>query len=210
MKSDEQTRIQEDQLIQSVVQDICSELDEHLKYWFENAFLLTESPIERRMLLALLKHSFNQLTQCRVVHPSAGPIGVVAYPIDYHDEELLIRPQESIGKYRVDFLLTWRSKEILPRSDDKFDFVNTEIKVIVECDGHEFHEKTKEQASRDKKRDRDLQTMGYYVFRYSGSDIYRKSDEYAQEVITFIKSTAEREQEEAFSQAMRLKYPDKN
>ena len=47
------------------------------------------------------------------------------------------------------------------------------MKIGVECDGHDFHEKTKEQAARDKKRDRDLQALGYRVLRFSGSEIYR-------------------------------------
>jgi hypothetical protein len=210
MKSDERTRRQEAQLIETVASDLCSELEEHLRHWFGTALVLTESPIERRMLLALLKHSFQQLAQCRVVHHSAGPIGVVAYPIDYHNEELLIYPQGNIGDYRVDFLLIWHSREILPRADDEFGFADVEIRVIVECDGHEFHEKTKKQTSRDKKRDRDLQTMGYSVFRYSGSDIYHNPDKCAEEVITFIKATAEQEAEKAFSQALRLKHPDQS
>lgn len=208
MQSDEQTKHQEEQLIKAVVADVCSELDGHLRHWFEAALLLTETPIERRMPLALLRNSIQQASQCRVVHHTAGPIGVVAYPIDYHDEELLIRPQANIGDHRVDFLLEWRSREILPRSDNRYDFAHIEVKVIVECDGHDFHEKTKEHASRDKKRDRDLQAMGYNVFRYSGSDIYRNADKCAEEAIAFIRSTAERKQEEASSQAMKLKHPE--
>ena len=33
----------------------------------------------------------------------------------------------------------------------------------MECDGHDFHERTKEQASSDKKRDRSLQAAGFLV-----------------------------------------------
>lgn len=45
--------------------------------------------------------------------------------------------------------------------------------ILVECDGHEFHEKTKEQAARDKSRDRDLQAAGFPVYRFTGSEIWR-------------------------------------
>jgi very-short-patch-repair endonuclease len=44
--------------------------------------------------------------------------------------------------------------------------------LIIECDGHEFHDRTKEQASNDRARDRKLKKLGYEVFRYTGSDIY--------------------------------------
>lgn len=71
--------------------------------------------------------------------------------------ELFIYPQEKIGKYTVDFLIT------ADFSDDK---------VIIECDGHDFHEKTKEQAQHDKERDRFLTSLGFKILRYTGSEIY--------------------------------------
>lgn len=36
-----------------------------------------------------------------------------------------------------------------------------------------FHERTRLQASKDKRRDRILQSTGFLVFRYSGSDIWK-------------------------------------
>lgn len=69
-------------------------------------------------------------------------------------------PQFSIKNYRVDFLV------ILPRDEEKY---------VIECDGHDFHEKTKEQAAKDKKRDRDLQLMGFKVLHFTGSEIWKSS-----------------------------------
>lgn len=73
---------------------------------------------------------------------------------------LKIKPQAVIAlagrDIRVDFLI------------DAGDFV-----CVVEADGHDFHERTKEQAARDRQRDRDLQTAGYLVLRFTGSEIYR-------------------------------------
>lgn len=66
--------------------------------------------------------------------------------------------QAKIQKFRVDFLVKHNGKNI-----------------VIECDGHEWHEKTKQQASKDKKRDRELQKLGYIVLRYTGSDIYANS-----------------------------------
>lgn len=45
--------------------------------------------------------------------------------------------------------------------------------IALECDGHDFHERTKEQAKRDRKRDRDLQAQGFRVLRFTGSEIFR-------------------------------------
>ena len=44
--------------------------------------------------------------------------------------------------------------------------------VIIECDGHEFHEKTKAQAIKDRQRERDLIKSGYIVVRFTGSEIF--------------------------------------
>jgi very-short-patch-repair endonuclease len=73
-------------------------------------------------------------------------------------------PQYKIGRYTVDFIVEF---------DKDWDGENV-TKIVIECDGHEFHEKTKEQVSKDKKRDRELQKMGYKVLRYSGSDLYKE------------------------------------
>jgi|GEM_PF-2799884 len=69
-------------------------------------------------------------------------------------KDIIINPQYQIGKYRVDFMIEWNEK-----------------KIVIECDGHEFHEKTKEQVSRDKKRDRFITMQGYKLLRFSGSEI---------------------------------------
>lgn len=46
-------------------------------------------------------------------------------------------------------------------------------RFAVELDGHDFHERTKDQASHDKRRDRALAANGWTVLRFTGSDVYR-------------------------------------
>lgn len=46
-------------------------------------------------------------------------------------------------------------------------------RLIIECDGHEFHDRTKEQASKDRRRDRVAALAGIDVFRFTDSDIWR-------------------------------------
>lgn len=55
--------------------------------------------------------------------------------------------------------------------------------LIIECDGHDFHERTKEQAKRDRSRDRDAQMEGATVFRFTGAELYRDSWDCASRVI---------------------------
>lgn len=75
-------------------------------------------------------------------------------------------------KYRVDFLVT---------ATNKIDY-----KIIIECDGHDFHEKTKEQAAKDKKRERFLTSAGYTVFRFTGSEIWKDPLGCLMEVLKYI------------------------
>lgn len=44
--------------------------------------------------------------------------------------------------------------------------------VFIEIDGHEFHEKTKQQATHDKARERVISSHADRVLRFSGSEVY--------------------------------------
>lgn len=65
-----------------------------------------------------------------------------------------LEQQVSILKYRVDFLITGRGK-----------------KLVIECDGRDFHHATREQIERDRNRDTELSSAGYTVFRFPGKQI---------------------------------------
>ncbi len=91
-----------------------------------------------------------------------------------------IVPQQAIvlnnKRYIPDFWIEIESDEKKP------------LYAIVECDGHNFHEKTKEQAKKDKQRDRDFIKHGYHVLRYTGTEIYRDPVKCASEIYeTLIK-----------------------
>jgi very-short-patch-repair endonuclease len=58
--------------------------------------------------------------------------------------------------------------------------------IIIECDGHNFHEKTKEQAQKDKERDRNLQLEGYQVIRFTGSEIFNSPAKCAAEAVEHL------------------------
>ena len=77
----------------------------------------------------------------------------------YNATNLAIVPQFNIGRYRIDFVVVYGIDGSLK-------------KVAIECDGHEFHERTKEQARRDRSRDRFLQSQNIPVFRFTGSEIF--------------------------------------
>ena len=58
--------------------------------------------------------------------------------------------------------------------------------LIIEADGHDFHERTKEQSAADKKRDRDLTALGWTPIRFTGSEIHRDALECASEVMRLL------------------------
>lgn len=97
--------------------------------------------------------------------------------------KVFVFPQVTFEPYRVDFLLgrIWRR----PGEDDA-PREQTEHWIAVECDGHEFHDKTKEQAQRDKARDRFLVTAGVKVMRFTGSEIWRDPTACALEALNAV------------------------
>jgi hypothetical protein len=58
-------------------------------------------------------------------------------------------------------------------------------RLIVECDGHDFHERTKEQAARDRERDRASQIAGMEIYRFTGSELWRNPLGCAEQVIAW-------------------------
>ena len=92
--------------------------------------------------------------------------------------DLAIQPQVEVrGKtYRIDF------GAYVTIGDSHYDFA-------IECDGHDFHEKTKAQAVKDKARDRDLQSVGYRTIRFTGSEIWESPSKCVRETFDIIYKT---------------------
>jgi len=131
-----------------------------------------ESPIER-----LLQAAFSSFEICS---PTWIDWGVFPRSLEPEAETLIKRiqdlgpsrrygiysfPQVNIGKFRVDFLCLHFT----------FDRQKGETvdKLVIECDGHDFHERTKIQAEKDRSRDRELLSIGMPVMRFTGSEIWR-------------------------------------
>lgn len=60
--------------------------------------------------------------------------------------------------------------------------------LVIECDGYEFHQKTKEQVMKDNEREFNLKMAGYDVIRFSGSQIYRNPLKCAEDTYQYIQS----------------------
>lgn len=120
------------------------------------------SPIEELLLAGLMAASFRN-----------GDV------LEFREGGLLDGPEPSrptcyqqvrIANYRVDFFI------IKPTMDGI-------VYIVVECDGHEFHERTADQASNDRQRDRFFTSKGYAVLRFTGSEIHADPFKCGYEVI---------------------------
>ena len=108
-------------------------------------------------------------------------------PID----RVFIFPQAIIDKYRVDFVIIGLRDDLIlnkggHKSYGERDGSRT-VPLVVECDGHDYHERTKKQAARDKARDRALQAFGLPVFRFTGSELHKNPVKCAAEVHQYIR-----------------------
>lgn len=136
-----------------------------------------DSPIEVLMLGALA-YGLNRCTDTRQLsYPAFCSRGKFA-------EGVHLRAQEKIGPYRVDFALSY----VAQHSEGVF----TKVDVVIECDGHEYHNITKEQAQRDRERDRYLQQCGWAVLRFTGSEIFRDPQACADQVADFLAESSHR------------------
>lgn len=120
----------------------------------------TESPIEALFLDALCACALDNGYD--VQRQSSAPHSVI-----------IVRTQQWIDQAQVDFVV-------------RYPFYDQTFEAVVECDGHQFHEVTKQQAARDRKRDRDMQRAGYQVFRFTGSELNGAPRLCASEVIEAI------------------------
>ncbi len=118
---------------------------------------MCESPIEKLFLFAVWAR-WQWIDRLEVMHLPFKVMREYAKG----DTKILCSPQTHIGDYRVDFLFAGDN----PAREEA-------TLIAVECDGHEFHEKTKKQAARDKSRDRELMALGIRVLRFTGSEIWR-------------------------------------
>lgn len=89
-------------------------------------------------------------------------------PMAFHDwspkgfiPAFCIWHQAKVGPYAADFLIRSQRGENSPVTW-----------IAIECDGHDFHERTKNQAAHDKKRDRFFQKNGIVPLRFTGSEIW--------------------------------------
>lgn len=125
---------------------------------------ICESPIE-----IMLGASVLLADSRRRVHPNCPALQLArSDKIELYDVtwDRLLVPQFKWDSYRIDWL--YRAPP---------------ISIFVECDGRDFHERTKYQAARDRQKDRRIQQAGYIVLRFTGSEIFKAPLDCAQQIL---------------------------
>lgn len=126
------------------------------------------SPLEEALAKA-----FSRLARFEWREPTAHAWEVGRWPGWF----LVLLAQPSYGNFRPDLAITtWvnEQRDIPP-------FI-----VIIEVDGHDYHERTKEQAEYDKSRDRFMTRTHAKVFRFTGREVWRDPDACAYEVFEYV------------------------
>ena len=127
---------------------------------------------------------FLVLDRIRTLSECESPIEkILLYSLIEEAENLWIgfeyKPQQTIKannhKYRADIVF-----------DMDFYSSGKPYKLVIECDGHEFHEVTKEQVEKRNIRDMDLKIQGYDVLHYSGSQICKNPKQCARDITQYI------------------------
>jgi very-short-patch-repair endonuclease len=142
-----------------------------------------ESPIERILMQAVMdlypvEIEWKDFANVRELLRWHDNVGVT--------EAIIAVPQLVVEKYRVDFFFVGNNFIGPPA-----------IMMAVECDGHDYHERTKEQAARDRKRDRYLTYLEVMPMRFTGSEIVADAAACAQEIYS-VMSCRERESMRSF------------
>lgn len=129
-----------------------------------------QSPIEDLFYIAARAHCVAEFTQFNP-DPIERKDGEIIYPSGVH-----VSTQHRVGKYRADFLV------------QQFGMAPEDVcsPVIVELDGHAFHDKDKQQRSYEKRRDRDFVRAGYRVVHFTGSDVVADPYAVAFEVLEMV------------------------
>jgi very-short-patch-repair endonuclease len=128
---------------------------------------MVESPIELQLALAI--EAYSQISYGSDFVAFAPNMERAKLIADNFTGAIFV-PQIEFGGYRFDFLASCYNQK----------------NFFIECDGHEFHERTKKQAARDRSKDRTAQIAGFPILRFTGSEIYNRPRLCAEEVCLLI------------------------
>ncbi len=142
-----------------------------------------ESPVEQMLLVALFNrwggeiHPELQRLQCSFIGDYPAYAGIFTACCELQ-RNVTIWQEKS---YRVDFYI-YLTRFGTQGATKENGFSPELVRLVVEVDGHDFHERTKLQASRDRERDRELLMANCQVVRFTGSDVFNDPNGCAEKI----------------------------
>jgi hypothetical protein len=141
---------------------LCQNCSYKLTYQCEDCLFVLQSPLERQLFLELSKANIRFKTQ---------------YALNWLGENISIEGK-SYNDNKNNF------KEVLTVVD--FYIEKRQTKLCIYTDGHTYHERTEEQAQRDRNIDRKLQELGFQVLRYTGKDVKESTSKIIADIKNWI------------------------
>lgn len=146
-------------------------------------FLKAPQKAQQIMLIPLVNLKHYPTIICEEIKSPIEQIFITAFDLYQQSkkEKFFLFSQAPIKikkkKYFADFLF---------EPDEYVNRYNTNAKVVIECDGYEFHQKTKEQVQHDNEREYDLKMANYEVIRFSGTQIFNSPIKCAEDAYNYI------------------------
>ncbi|MBW4362445.1 endonuclease domain-containing protein [Flavobacterium taihuense] len=143
--------------------ELCQNCNYKLTYKCKECLFVLQSPLERKLYLELSKSYLKFQTQ---------------YPLNWYGQNISIEGK-TYGDCQNNF------KEVLTVVD--FYIEKRQTKLCIYTDGHTYHERTEEQAQRDRNIDRKLQELGFQVLRYTGKEVKENCEKIITDINKWIK-----------------------
>jgi very-short-patch-repair endonuclease len=132
--------------------------------------------LEKRRVVQALEKRFRSYVTTHKIQSPIEQIFLMEWVFRRIDDihGVCLQPQKKLktpdGTFTIDFVVS-----------------GPELKLAIELDGHDFHEKTKAQVSHDKARERSIVRAGYVLLRFAGSEVSASPRKCVDEVVDVIK-----------------------
>lgn len=142
--------------------ELCQKCNFKLTNKCKECLFVLQSPLERQLYLELSKTYIKFQTQ---------------YPFNWYGQNISIEGK-TYGDSQNNF------KDVLTVVD--FYIEKGQTKLCIYTDGHTYHERTEEQAQRDRNIDRKLQELGFQVLRYTGKEVKENCEKIINDIKKWI------------------------
>lgn len=161
------------------------------EYWLD-MFLKSPKKVQQLLMMPLVKeHIYPLFWETDIIKSPIEQIFITAFEMYCNEQQyndIYLFPQYEVvcneRKYYIDF--AFLADDYLTHLIFGDKLKNTKFKLAIECDGYEFHQKTKEQVQHDNEREFDLKMAGYEVLRFSGTQIYNNPLKCAEDTYNYI------------------------